>query len=245
MKYIPTFKQFINERYDLLNEANLSQELLKFKPGDTVVITKSITPKDFDFRKSARTWWGEKVASEFNIITRGDEYNRDRTFTPGDVLWIFTKPSTIDSKGRAKITGVAGGFQGSLSDDPGKYSNTAFEVTYNYDRIETQIIILALQEGYAEVINYNKLPKSKRDELEASIKMDRVRDIIRNNSVIYGDMEVTAYLWQGGRGHYILKGYNKDTGEKMPDKLVKSGTIASETFIDSKTKKEISGNPLK
>jgi hypothetical protein len=94
-----------------------------------------------------------------------------------------------------------------------------------------------------ELIKYNELPKSKRDELEANIKMDRVRDAIRNNSVIYGDMEVTEYDWKAG--NYILKGFNKDTGEKMPDKLVKSGAIASETFIDSKTKKEIEGNPLK
>lgn len=242
MKYIPTFEQFINEKYENIKESNLSREFLKFKPGDVVVITKSIKPTDFDFRKSARTWWGEKVASSLNIVTRGDEYNKNRMYNPGDVLWIFTKPSTIDSKGKAKITGYAGGFEGSLSDNPERYSTTSFEITYNYDYASTQIIILALIEGYAEVVKYNQLPKAVRDEQEAKIKMNRVREEIRNNSVIYGDMEVTEYDWKAG--NYIIKGYNKDTGDKMPDKLVKANEIASGKFISTKTNKEITGDPF-
>lgn len=242
MEYIPTFEQFIYEKYENIKESNLSREFLKFKPGDVVVITKSIKPTDFDFRKSARTWWGEKVASSLNIVTRGDKYNKNRMYKPGDVLWIFTKPSTIDSKGKAKITGYAGGFEGSLSDNFERHGTTAFEVTYEYDYASTQIIILALIEGYAEVVKYNKLPKDVRIKQEAKIKIDRILEEIINNSVIYDDMEITERGWN--KNGYIFKGYNKDTGDKMPDKLVKPNEIVSGKFISTKTNKEITGDPF-
>jgi hypothetical protein len=239
-----TFEQYINESYnnEAINEANLSKEFLKFQPGDAIEITKSFSIADFNYKKSARTWWGEKIASTSNIIVKND-YNKNRIYHPGNVIWIFTNPSTIDSKGRANISGYYGGFKGSFDDTPGEQGLTSFSVISNYDEPIVQTIILALLEGYAKVVKYNDLAKSVRDEHESNIKMDRVRDAIRGNSVIYGDMEITDYEWKSG--NYILKGYNKETGDKMPDRLVKAPELARGTFINSKNGEEITGDPFK
>jgi hypothetical protein len=239
-----TFEQYINESYnnEAINEANLSKEFLKFQPGDAIEITKSFNIADFNYKKSARTWWGEKIANASNIIVKSD-YNKNRIYQPGNVIWIFTNPSTIDSKGRANIAGYYGGFKGSFDDTPGEQGLTSFSVISNYDETIVQTIILALLEGYAKVVKYNDLAKSVRDEHESNIKMDRVRDAIRGNSVIYGDMEITDYEWKAG--NYILKGYNKETGDKMPDRLVKAPELARGTFINSKNSEEITGDPFK
>ena len=226
---------------DFLNESNLSEEFLKFQPGDCVVMKKSIKLLDFDFTKSARTWFGQKI-SVLNTIIRNDEYSKDRSYSEGDILFIFTEPSRLDKKNRAIITGYAGGFEGSISDTPNKYNLTPFIVNYGYDQIETQIIILSLLNGYSEVVKYDDLPDKRKQEIEADILVDRIKDCIRDSAVIYKDMEVTEYDYDKNN-KYIFKGFNKDNGEKLPDLLVNPKDL----YTNKVTKlngEEITGYPF-
>lgn len=220
---------------DFVNEANLSEEFLKFSPGDVVIMTKSVKLSDFDFKKSATTWWGQKVMNSLNMATRNDS----REIKRNDILWIFTSPSKIDSKGKARITGYAGGF---LND---KHHTTNFKVTYDYEMISVQLIILSLMEGYAKVVKYNELPDNIRREKEEEIRLSRVREEIRNGGVILDDMEIISYDWEGLKNdRYIFKGYHKDTGEKLPDILMKGHDIRNKTFINVNTGEEITGDPF-
>lgn len=238
MKHIQTFEGF-------LNEANLSQEFMNFQTGDAVIVTNNFKPTDLNFRKSARTWWGEKVASLKNMWAKDQmKYNPDRTYKSGDPLFVFTKPSKIDAKGLATIFGYAGYFFGDFSPnhDANEFTLSAYNLSYDYDEMMTQTVILAILGGYAEVKKYSDIKANLRTEFEAELKRDRITsEILKKNTVIYDDMEIHKYEWT--KTGYIFSGFDTKTGNEIPKKLVKFEDIIKGKFISNG--QEITNEPFK
>ena len=239
MKHLHTFESF-------LNEANLSQEFMNFQPGDAVIINKAFKPTDLNFRKSARTWWGEKIASLKNMWAKDTmKYNPDREYKSGDPLFVFTRPSKIDSKGLAIIYGYAGFFFGlnaNKNQSEDDFALSAYNLSYDYDDMMTQTIILAILGGYAEVKKYSDIKANLRTEFEAEVKRDRLTsEILKKNTVIYDDMEIHKYEWT--KTGYIFSGFDAKTGNEVPKKLVKFEDIVKGKFICNG--QELSSDPFK
>lgn len=235
MKYIKTFEQFIdNIKSSSINEANLSDEFLKFSPGDTVIVTKGFNPNELNFKKSARTIWGKYISSVLNLAYSDNnvKYKKD------DFIFIFTKPTTIDRKNKANITGYSSIHW--LGSD--KYSIDFKPSTWNYDEGLTQVIILAILEGYAKIVKYNSLSDNIKNEIEAPIKHNRINKILKNQTVIIKELETEITELVNKKDKLMIKGFNTENGDKIPDKLINNKQLLELTFIDSKNNKEITGD---
>ena len=238
MNHIKTFESF-------LNEANLSQEFMKFQPGDAVIINKAFKPTDLNFRNSARTWWGEKVASLKNMWAKEImKFSPDREYKSGEPLFVFTRPSKIDSKGFATIFGYAGFFFGlsaNKGQSPDEFALEAAAKSYDYNEMMTQTIILAILGGYATVKKYSDISQNIRNEFEAEVKLERITsEILKKNTVIYDGMEIHKYEW--AKTGYIFSGFDVQTGNEVPNKLVKFEDIVKGKFVCNGN--ELTSNPF-
>jgi hypothetical protein len=218
MKYIKLFEQFVNE-------ANLSDEVLKIKKGDVVIITKDLKLTELNFKKSALTWWGKNISSVLNSVSKD---NKNKTYKKGDILFIASKNGKVDSDGMGKLYGYQGGW-----DSSDEYHIAPFDLKHPYKGYITQIIILALLNGFAKVIPYNSLDKSKKLEFELGVLRERVRLAISyNKKVLYDGMIVTSYTYDSGM--MVLSGFDADTKNKMPDKMVDDYSELNNVMIDGK-----------
>jgi hypothetical protein len=238
--YVKPFEEFINEM------ANLSQEVLKFKAGDAIVITQRFSMSDLDFSKSARTLWGQKIASSLNVHMKlsADSQSYQYKYEPGDVLFVFSKSGQVNNKGLAKITGYMGGFGYANDDTPAQFRNSGIEVTLDYDDFLTQTIILSLLEGKSKQISFNQVSKDSRESIQTHIKVNRIiTRLVKRKPIKYDDMEITSYNTMGEAGIEFI-GFDKDSGDKLPNKLVKWSNIRAGKFLETSTGKEITGNPV-
>lgn len=238
MKHVHTFESF-------LNEANLSDEAMNFQTGDAIIVTKTFVPTDLDFRKSATSFWGQKVASLKNMWAKeGVKNNPNRTYKAGDPLFVFTKPAKLDSKGMATIYGYAGYFFGDFQGErnPDDFALSAYDLSYPYNDMMTQTVILAILGGYAKVAKYSDINAKERIEFEALIKKDRVTyEIIGGNTVTYDGMEIHKYDWT--KQGYVFSGFDEKTGNEVPKRLVKfEDVVKGRFFVNGK---EITNDPFK
>jgi hypothetical protein len=238
MKHIKTFESF-------LNEANLSKEFMRFNPGDVVLVTSSFKPTALNYKDSAKTWWGQKISSLKNMWAKDTlKYNPDRVYKTGDPLFVFTKPSTIDSEGLAHIYGYAGFFFGDFAAnrDPNDFALSERDLEWDYNDMMTQTIILAIMEGYAEVGKYSDIDAKARNEFETEIKKARITSpLIKDIPVLYDGMQI--HKWERTNQGYIFSGFDPKTGNEVPKRLVKFADIANGKFTVNG--KEITGDPFK
>lgn len=229
MKNLQNYEEF-------LFEANLSNEILKFKKGDVVVTTKFLDPKELNFKKSALTWWGSNISALQNIFAK-EASKEGKTYDKGNVLFIFTEDGQLDKKGRGYIVGYQGGFYDTT------FAISEWTDKFEYDQYVTQLTLLAVLNGYAEVIPYSKLDKKTKEEFENSTTSAKVRDYILSNKhkVQFMNMLVTDYSFQSSE-QLVLKGYDVKTGDQLPNKLVSYEDLLTNVTVDNKP---IEKNPFK
>jgi hypothetical protein len=229
-------KQRINESIDgFIFEANLSNELLKFKEGDTIIVKKDFLYGDIDFRKTATSWWGKYISSVMNAAT-----SKKMGTKAGNILFIFTKDGFINSKGDAVIKGYAGSGEIDRELD---WTVSSYQMSFNYKDWNAQMCIIALMEGFAEVISYNSVNKDEREKIEGDILKSRVSSVMnKSDAIFYGDMEITDMLYKD-KNRFVIQGFNKDSGEKMQDILIKYDELKKYNFV-LKDGTKINGNPF-
>ena len=240
MKDILKFEEFVNEM------ANLSENFLDFEKGDIILVKKPFRPSDLDFKKAAVTWWGKNISSLHNMFSKDElKWNPNRTYKKGDPLFIFTANSKMNDKGMATIYGYAGYFLGLNADKEQSSDDFTLEdrnSIYTYEDYLVRLIALAIIEGYVEHTSYNKLDAKLKNEFEASIKRDRVSSaILKNKTVVYDGMEIHKYEWS--KTEYIFSGFDANTGNEIPKRLVKFEDIVKGKFLADG--EEISGDPFK
>lgn len=209
-----------------LNEAR-KMDLINFKSGDCVVITKSVNTKDLDFKKTAESWWGR------NIYPIKKEWGLNiGTLTPGDVVFI----SVDNNKCYKIVTSSFGQQAGELS-------------TYiNYLDAEPYIrefLTLLIDGGYASIQSYESLNDKFKSEFEARLKLYRMwtaRNFKFKKILVYEDKDEIIDIKRDELG-VKLSVVDIETGRQTPSIYIRNRNILSEDIktIDGEV---IDGDPF-
>ena len=173
MKNILSFDEFVNEHF--INEANLSKNVLEFKKGDCLIVTKDFKVEDLDFSKSAVSWWGENIYSIKN--ERKTDFWKNANYSKNDLLAVYTDSGKINNTGLGEITGYFSTW--GLSQPELRLAD--IKTTEDYHDMKTQIQILALLNGFAKIVPYKSLSKTITQNFEANLKIFRVQGIINGH----------------------------------------------------------------
>lgn len=209
-----------------------------------LVVTDNFKTADFNFKKAATSWWGKNISSLHNQFAKDDK-ERGRKYSIGDILFIFTKNSTLDNKGIANIRGFLGGFLGlnaGRDQSENDFTLDDRESIYDYNDYAVRIIAMAIEEGFVKIIKYSQMDPKLKDEFVTRVKIDRITShIVEKDVVVFEDMEITNYV--RSTSGYIFSGFDTTTGNELPNRLVKFKDIANGKFLADGD--EISGDPFK
>ncbi|MCK9574737.1 MAG: hypothetical protein WC979_03225 [Candidatus Pacearchaeota archaeon] len=230
---IPKFDEF-------LNEANLSNEALKFKKGDAIIVTKPFNHKDIDFKLSATSWFGSHVAATNNFLK-----NSSREVEKDDVLFIFSEDGKIEIDKNGKPLAVVKGYQGGYTEILQGVKMTAWDISsyefnYDYNDFMLQLMFVALHNGWAKIIKYSSFPADKKEYMEGAVKYSRLSYGAGKYDLIHDDMHIVN-IKNIGNDKYILSGYNSIDGKKIPDVLISKEKIYKDKFY-LKDKTEVTGD---
>jgi len=215
--------KFVNES---LNEGR-KMDLINFKSGDCVVITKSVNTKDLNFKKTAETWWGR------NIYPIKKEWgNNIKTLAPGDVVFI----SVNNNKCYKIVTSSFGQQTGELS----TYINYLDSEPYVHE-----YLTLLIDEGYATIQSYDSLDEKFKFEFETRLKLYRMwtsRSFNWKKSLIYEDNDEIIDIKRDDMG-IKLSVVDIKTGRQTPDIYIKNRNILYKN-IKTEDGETIDGNPF-
>jgi len=198
---------------------NLSEIARNFKPNKTaLVVTKSFSLEDLDFKKSALSFWGKYVYSEKNFFV-------DKSVIPeGSILFIFINSYIED--GMAKFNGYQGRFATTIRPQNVEYgswyvSTNEGKFDYKNDWI-VQTCILAYNNGFADIKKFSSLPEKDINTIKKNILISRLYNALRSENGLFLDdaYEITDIIEKNNRG-IVLKGYGITEGKKMPEQFIR------------------------
>lgn len=235
---IKSFKEF-------LNEADLSEDILKIKSGDTFVVTKDFTIKDVNFKKTSTNWFGSNVVAYKNFIN----VFKGLSFTKDQILFIATSNGYLSEDNNKTVFGYK--IYNNASDwNPKSTSSnidtTKRELTYSSDTV--QLMLIALQEGWVEIVPYKSISNTNKyiTKFQNNLRQQRIFDLIDNgkSDVLYNGFPIIKIELAGKKSiriFYIDKRLErKQSNETMT--LIEFRTNYKELFTYNS--KQITGDPF-
>lgn len=208
---------------------------VELKKGDCVVITADeVDPrKDIDYSRTAKNWFGRNVTSLKNHFKSHNKWYK------GNVILI----SAGDS-----------GYLGGFSNEGNEWGMSPYKLSISRENEEyrREMVDILVDQGMAEVVNYESIPEDFRKEFESSIKDYRIMyhflDSSSKNLSISGDSigkknewyKVIEYKWLNSRKDNVKLKVVID--KKVSDFVLSKDEVNDAMFMDNG--KVIDGNPF-
>jgi len=209
---------------------------VELKKGDCVVITADeVDPrKDIDYSRTAKSWFGR------NITSLKNHYKSHNKWYKGNVILISD--------------GGDSGYIGGFSNEGNEWGMSPYKVSISRENEEyrREMVDILIDQGMAEVVNYEDLPEDFRKEFESDIKDDRISSS-KNLSIsgdgigMRGDLnyrkemyKVIEYKWLNGRKDSVKLKVVVDT--KVSDFVLSKDEVNDAVFMDNG--KIIDGDPF-